>query len=391
MSPSLLQLTSIGIQDAFLTKRPEINLFKYSYFRHVNFSTDVLKLPLNEVASFGKKITCVIPKQAHLLSKLYLHIKLPPLVKQSGTYLSWCDTLGYAIFSDPIELEIGGVVVDKLYPRFLDIWDEYTNNQELGKFFMILKSDNYRSTLNNASEYIDLMIPLSFWFTKSYNSSLPLLSMTSQDIRIHFKFNDFSKLVNYDGSDPSPVSILDSNVIAEYIFLDDSILNTFKTDKHQFIIEQVQYHGDEIIPSDIGIYNTSLKFNHPVKELFFGLVLKSNIQSNNHFVYSNSILEASLLTDGKQRFSFLPEIVYRTNFPYQVHSTIPLKYIYCMPFSMYPENNQPTGSLNMSMFNDIVLSLKFDTTNPECFIFVYALNYNVLTIENGFATIEFGS
>lgn len=397
MSPSILQLQSLGIQDVYLSHKPEINLFKYSYYRYANFATEILKLPLNEVATFNKKTSCDIPKKGHLLSKLYLHLKIPKLEKMSGTYLSWCDALGYAIFKDPIELEIGGVVVDRLYPRFLDIWDEFTNaDKQLGKYLMVLKSDNVRSTLYNATKEVDLMIPLDFWFTKQYNLALPLLSMYNQDIRINFKFNDFSKVVNYDGGDPSSVPIIDSNVIAEYVFLDDSIVDTFQKQKHQFIIEQIQYNGDEIIPANIGIHNTSLKFNHPVKELFFASAQKSNIDSNNYFVYSDTdenplVTEAALLLDGKKRFEYLPEIIYRSTFPAQVHSTIPMKHIYCMPFSIHPEDNQPTGSLNMSTFNDVVVSLKMQTNNPECYLYVYAINYNVITIENGTLTIEFAA
>lgn len=63
MSPSILQLQSIGIQDVYLTKDPQINIFKYNYYRYVNFSTDIIKVPLNEVATFNKKITCDIPKK----------------------------------------------------------------------------------------------------------------------------------------------------------------------------------------------------------------------------------------------------------------------------------------------------------------------------------------
>jgi hypothetical protein len=396
MSPAALQLQSIGIQDLYLTKDPQINLFDYKYYRYVNFATETVKLPLNELATFNKKTSCTVPKRGHLLSKLFLHLKLPALQKESGTYLSWCDTLGYAIFSEPIELEIGGVVIDKLYPRFLDIWDEFTNSdKQLGKYLMLLKGDNYRSTMYNAEKEVDVIIPLDFWFTKQYSSALPLLSMYNQDIKLNFKFKDFSKLVNYDGGDPAPVVVLDSNVLAEYVFLDDSIAEKFQQQKHTYIIEQIQYNGDEIIPESNSVYNSSLKFNHAAKELFFAVAEKANVDSNNHFVYSSSIgdsnivSEAALLLDGKKRFEYLPEIYYRNVFPDSVHSVIPMKYVYCMPFSVRPEHNQPTGSINLSRFNDVVLSLKLTPGNNECYLYVYALSYNVITIENGTFTMEF--
>jgi len=396
MSPSLLQLQSLGIQDVFLTKDPQINVFKYSYYRHVNFATEISKLHLNESATFGKKTTCEIPKKGHLLSKLYLHLRLPALTKTSGEYACYSNNLGHAIFSDPIELEIGGVIIDKIYPQYLDIHNELTSSTKReGKNLMLMKSDISSATLYNATKPVELIIPLDFWFTKQYSSALPLLSMYSQDIRLHFKFRNMSDIIHFDGGTPPlNVSILDSNVYAEYIFLDETIAQSFQKQTHTYIIEQTQYNGDETIPINTSSYNSTLKFNHPVKELFFCCVEKTNRENNNYFVYSKEndlpiISEVALLIDGHKRFEYLPEVFYRTVYPDCVHSVIPLKYIYCMPFAIAPEDNQPTGSINMSTFNDVVLSLKLPSGNAESYLYVFAVSYNVLTIVEGRFSLEF--
>ena len=397
MSSTILQLQGIGVQDAYLTKDPQINVFQYSYYRYVNFAIDVFKLPLNEVATFNKKTSCDIPKRGHLLSKMYLHLKLPKLVKNGGTYVSWSDTLGYAIFNDPIELEIGGIIVERLYPIYLDIAEELRRSR---KNDMILKSDIYVGSKYNASDQIDLMIPLDFWFTKDYSLALPLLSMNYQDIKVYFKFRDFLDCVNYDGSEPISVPILDSYVFAEYVYLDDIILESFQKQKHQYLIEQVQYNGNETIPQNTKFYNTTLKFNHPCKEVLFCCVDKSSYDTNNYFTYGkyttpddlNSyslIQEAGLLLDGRRRFEMLPEFYWRLVTSNTVHSYIPEKYIYCMPFSIKPEENQPTGSLNMSRFNDVTLSLTMTNNNPECKLHVFGVNYNIVTVVNGMLLFEF--
>jgi len=305
MSPSILQLQAIGIQDVYLTKDPQINIFKYNYYRYVNFATETVKLNMNTVATFGQKTTCEIPKRGHLLSKLHLHIRLPRLNKISGNYVCWNDTLGYSIFSEPIELQIGGVVVDRLYPQFMNAWDELTNTDKLGKNFMLLKSDTYVNNYTNAKKEVDLVIPLDFWFTKQYSSALPLLSMFQQDIKVNFKLRNFSECVNYDGDEPGYASIISSNVYAEYIFLDDVILKQFQENSHKYVIEQIQYNGDELIPANISSYNCDLRFSHPCKEIIFFGVEKANIDNNNYFVYSKTpeesplFTEASLLLDGK--------------------------------------------------------------------------------------------
>lgn len=396
MSPSILQLQALGIQDIYLTKDPQISIFRYNYYRYVNFATDIVKLDVNSTVAFGQKTTCEIPKRGHLLSKLYLHIRLPKITFSTGTYASWCDTIGYGIFAKPIELLIGGVIVDRLYPQFMNAWDDLSNSdKQLGKNFMLLKSDTYVSNYYNASKEVDLVIPLDFWFTKRYNLALPLLSIYQQDIKINFELRNSSECINYDGDQPSVSGIISSNIYAEYIFLDDVILDSFQKQKHQFVIDQVQYNGDEIIPASVNIYNSDLKFSHPCKELVFFAVENENFESNNYFAYSKRtddlplIEEASLLLDGKYRFDHLGEFYYRTIFPDCVHSVIPMKYIYTMPFSVRPEDNQPTGSLNMSRFNDITLALRLCKNNPGMRLFVFAVSYNILTIENGTAVFEF--
>jgi hypothetical protein len=180
-----LQLLAIGSQDLYLTDNPEINMFQYKYFRYLNFANDLYRLSLNETAAFGTSTSIKIPKYGHLLSKFSLHISLPPLVKTSGTYASWCDTIGYAIFSKPVELLIGGVVVDRFWPVAVDMLDELNVSlNKLGHDQMIGKGDMHRSSLFNGIQTLDLMIPIDFWFTNHYSMALPLLSMTSQDIEL---------------------------------------------------------------------------------------------------------------------------------------------------------------------------------------------------------------
>jgi hypothetical protein len=398
MSPSILQLQSTGLQDVYLTQNLQINIFKYSYYKYVNFATETTSLTLNESPAFNRRFTCDIPKRGHLLSKLYLSIQLSPIAKRSGTYACWTDSIGYAIFSEPIELEIGGVVVDRIYPQFMDMWDEFTNGtKQMGKNLMLGKSDIITSAETNAIKPLNLIIPLDFWFTKQYSSALPILSMHSQDIRIHFKLKDFAQLVNYDGDEPEPATVVNAKVLAEYIYLDDIILQQFRKQKHMYVIEQVQFNVTDYIPPNTAIYNSALKFNHPVKEIVFAFAKRDNIEINNYFVYQNDdetplITSANLIMDGKKKWEdYLEEIVFRTIFPDSVHSVIPIKYVYCIPFALRPEDNQPTGSINMSRFNDVALSVKLPHNSPEMYMYTYALNYNIITIENGSFTLEFSS
>jgi hypothetical protein len=405
MGGGILQLMTTGIQDLYLTNKPKLNFFQYVYYRHVNFSTETLNLPLNQSAQFGTKCSIDIPKKGHLLSKLYLRIKLPTLRKIDGSYACWSDTLGYAIFSQPVELLIGGIVIDKLYPVCMDMLNELTaSSRKEGIDQMLLKSDIFTSNIHNADYPVELMIPLDFWFTKKYVLALPLLSMVNQDISMNFYFKDFQQLINYDGTtSPLNVEILDSSIYAEYIYLDDIILETFQKEKHQFIIEQQFYHGDEYINQNQTTFTTKINFQNPCKELLFACIDENNIDNNSYFNYSlrNSInfnpsplpliSQATLMIDGKHRFNndYLSEHIFRQYFPNNIHSVIPNKHMYVMPFCLNPEENQPSGSINLSRFDEVDLMLKLPSQNPSCQIHIYGIMINVITIENGGVKFEF--
>lgn len=388
---SLLQLQAIGNEDIYLNEKPEISSFHYVYCKYLNFSIDNVSIPLNNKAEFGKSNTVSIPMRGHLLSKMYLSITLPALTRVDGTYVSWCDTIGYAIFKTPVELEIDGNIIDRLYPVGMDILNEltvYSKKQGLDR--MLLKSDIYRASIYNAEKENTLLIPLEFWFCKDYSLALPILSM-SNEIKINFNFIEFENAINYDGAiGANPVQILDSSLILEYIYLDDFVLDQFQKKEHVFLIDQMLYNGDEIIPQNSLNYNTRLAFMTPCKELLIACVEQNSIVNDNYFNYANCISKISLMLNGKHRFNndYLPEYVFREIFPNNIHSVIPDKYLYVIPFSIKPESKQPEGSINFGRIDEIVLSLQLNNNHSACYLYVFGINYNIVRIKNTGITFE---
>lgn len=393
-----LVLLAKGLQDAYLTVNPEINIFQYVHYRYVNFANEIHQIPLNTTAAFGSSCNVIIPKNGHLLSKMYLHLQIPALTPtEPYTYSSWSDTLGYSIFNGPIELVIGGVIIDRIYPVGLDMLNELQINSN-GHNNMILKGDVYRDSMHNADKLIDLMIPLNFWFTKHYSLALPLLSISSQEIKLNFNFNTFDSVINYNSSiPPTPVNIISSELYVEYLFLDDVILDQFQRQKHQYVITQMVYNGDDIIPENQTIFNTKINFVNPCEELIFACVDQNNLNNNNYFNYSRRsdelplISQIKLLFDGKNRYdvSYLPEYIFRQLLPDRIHSNIPTKHMYTMPFCIKPGDVQKTGSINFSRFDEIILSLQMTPNNPQSKLYLFGININVVTIENGVLSLEF--
>ena len=394
-----LQLTAVGIQDTYLTVNPDINVFKYRYYRYLNFATEVAKIDLSDISDFGKKFFATIPFRGHLLSKLFLKVNLPPLQKKDGKFACWTNGLGYAII-DWIELEINGISFEKIHGYFLDMYDELTvNDTDYGRRNMILKSDSYHATRYNASKNVELIIPLSFWFTKQPNSALPLHLFTKTTVvKVNIKFRKFDELIHYDGLDsPDPVQISDIQLFGEYVYLDEAVLSTFPSEPApKYVITQVQSHERELIGGGADSYVSELKFNHPVSEIILAFSEKESQDNNDLFNYSDRTTEGPLIDslgltlDGHERFTMLPESYYRLAFPRSIHSVVPSKYVYCIPFSNRPEYNQPTGSLNFSRFDSINLKAYRKTIGKILYLYLYAVNYNIMTVQDGSPRLEFG-
>lgn len=392
MGGAYLQLINTGVENIHFTHKPDINLFQYKYYKYVNFAIETVKVHLSDSAEFDKRISVKIPKHGHLLSKINLHLTLPKLTKIDGTYASWADTLGYFIFNKPIELLIGGVIVDRIYPVCQDIISELTNNQSRNN--AILKSDIYRAAKFNATQTVDMVIPLEFFFTKSQVLALPLLSMTNQDIEINFSFHKFSDVINYDGLiEPAPVSIQNSFITAQYILLDDIILDTLQKLEYKFIIEQMMFQQDSI-SLNVEDFQSTIYFKKPCKELFFVCIDADNIDNNNYSNYSRRADQTSLISsvnilyNGKFVYNdYIPESFFRQC---RYHSYTPNKHIYSIQYSLTPEDaTQPTGFINMNRFDDITLALKMTKNNPFSFLHIYGIVHNIAYIKNGELQFEF--
>ena len=389
---------SFSTQDSFiLTQDPRANFFEYAYMKYTNFASEIVKIPTNEKLTWGRKTHAVIPKAGHLLSNLYLALELPALTVVDGEWVGWTDTLGYAIFNK-LEIEIGGIIVESLEPQFMDLYDELVRGKEnIGGNKMILKSDTYVAVQRNAVRTQTLMIPLPFFFTRQYNLSLPLLSLTNPDIRVHMEFKQFDECIHYDGTTPPAFAeIIDANIYGEYYYLDESIMDTFEEQTHRYVIDSVQYNGIESIGPGLGTHISSLKFNHLVRELAFVLVDANSIANNDHLNYSRYSDESALIRSANMyivntaRFeSDLPEAYLRTVFAHKQHSVVPNKHIYIIPFSLDSETNQPTGALNFSRLDNVSLHLKMTSGNPEVFLYVFAIYHNFITIADGSLYIEF--
>lgn len=392
-----LQLVSKGRELIYFTGTPKADAFEYSYQQYYDFAKELVELNVSDKTDFGKSSYVIIPKgYGHLLSSMYLSISLPALVKKSGTFASWSNTLGYALFKDSVELEIGDHTVDRCWPEYQDIKDELNvSDQKLGLDNMILKSDLYTASQDNASKPVNLVIPLNFFFTSSLKMSLPVCCM-SEDIKIKFNFKPFEELINYDGEiPPDPVKMQSVSLFAEYIYLDQRLIQKFLDKPHRYVIQQTLFSSPFFVNSTTQVFQTpSLPFFSPCKEIIIVAKDSQSIANNDHFNYQRPIDSQSIIKtigfylDNKRRFNDQSEEIYRTITCKNTHNVIPTKSIYVIPFCEKPAINQPNGYLNLGCFKDAWLKLGLDCQNDTS-IYVYANCINIFTVKDGKTSLEF--
>ena len=405
MIGAILQTRNIGPQDVFLTGKPDINFIKQVYRQYDNFAIEDIKILANEKVDFGNLITFNIKHDGDYLYKLFFCFSLPILTPGLGSsFCGWTNSLGHAII-EYCDFEINGNRINRMYGLFMEIWHELSITTNPAKDLLIGKYSHPQMLMNNASINTDYRIPLQFWFSSNISSALPLFKLSRSTIKISIQLKRFDECIIYDGIvAPNTVSIKNSYLHTQYIFIADTLKNIIKNQNQVFLIEQLQTATSK--GDFMGLnsrYKGILQFNHPVKELLFVAREIESENNNDWFNFSirNGVINtpilpliqsAKLVIDGRDRCTLMDSFSLSILNSSIYHTNTTDKYIYTMPFCDCPEKWIPTGSLNFSAVDSAVLYIDIAQGSiPRSRIFIYARNYNWLSISNGFAKLLFNS
>lgn len=408
----LLQLVAVGKQDVFLTGNPQMTWFKMVYRRYTNFAIESQPMYFDGTPDFGKRITCNVPRRGDLLSQVILEVTLPALTLLDGTPVSYVNAVGHALIQE-ITLEIGEQEIDRQSGEWMEIISNYitTKDKETGFYNMIGKVDGYSPpTLFGP---LKLYIPLRFWFCQNPGLALPLIALQYHPIRINMTLRPLNQLFFSQGlTTPlcttlqvTPVSISDLMLWGDYIYLDVEERRRFVSSTHEYLIEQVQYTSP--IPIAPGATSGSLRFefNHPIRELFWYIQRDDMTRYHEYFNYSSLgtfeigtrtdiLADAVLQLDGFDRFQVRDAGYFRLVQPWQYHTVVPEEFfMYSYSFSLRPEDAQPSGSMNASRMDSMVLQVNIDPTLVGSIgtlhTRIYGINHNVLRIADGFGGVLF--
>lgn len=405
MGGGLIQLLAVGIQDIYLIGNPQITFFKTVFKKYTNFSLESMQQSIDGRPDFGQQIEVTIERKGDLVKDIILDILLPIL--PSGYY--WTNGIGNILVKQ-VDLEIGGQLIDRHYSEWLDIWSQLTiNESKIGSYNSMVGNYNSISSMEaNALAQLRLHVPMFFWFNKDYAMTLPIIALQYHQVVLKITLRDFASCYRNNTSTTllsnASYQIQQFRVWADYVLLDMEERRNFAQTSHEYLIEQVQFAGDEFIAKTSGAVSKQLFFNHPVKELYWVHVRndfeQTNINTGNQQLdYSLStdietFGEAVLQLNGIDRFDKRPANYFRLVQNYQFHNHYSSKNIYTYSFSIYPEKQQPSGCCNLSKITNTNLYLNYfniDHSQNDMILKVYAVNYNIFKIMSGMGGLSFSN
>ena len=275
-----MQLVAYGAQDIYLTGNAQITFFKVVYRRHTNFSMESIEQTFNGQADFGKKVTATISRNGDLIHRVYLQVTLPEVAPSaSNSAFRWLNWLGHVLVKN-VEVEIGGQRIDKHYGDWMHIWNELTQTagHQAGYANMVGNVPRLTQPVTAGSSEVipstTLFVPLQFWFCRNPGLALPLIALQYHEVKVNLEFRNVEDCCWRRGTVTTP-QLVAASLWVDYIYLDTDERRRFAQVSHEYLIEQLQFTGDESVSTTSN--KIKLNFNHPVKELVWVVQPDSNV------------------------------------------------------------------------------------------------------------------
>jgi hypothetical protein len=405
---------------------------------------------------------------------MYIETTLPKLTLSDAdntNFVYWAPKTGLVMLKS-VTFEVGGQKIDKDYGHWMSIWNELTlpeskkggwermvggpsstTKDATRRAWSTTGFDGATISEDHATAGVvpetKLKIPLEFWFCRNPGLAIPLIALQYHDVKVHVEFATASELlmVKTDGATGSGTVTADGSsaftlstttgetaisgwslktapvLYVDYVYLDTEERRKFAKQSHEYLIEQLQFTGDESVASTSA--NIRLNFNHPVKELVWtcqpsintdvtaGSDNKVLCQFDNQYYTGrtaanlittkisasestplNPVVDAKLQLNGHDRFSSRDGEYFNLVQPFQHHTRVPTdRGINVYSFALKPEDHQPSGTCNFSRIDNATLNLTLRAIldSGTYTVRTYARNYNIFRVVAGMGGVSFSN
>jgi len=393
-------LSFLGQEDISLSGDPQVTYFVERYAGQTQFAQRVDQVIFDEQSvTFGSENHRILPKNGDLITNMYMLVQFPKIPN-----VSVLDSVGTLMFQY-VELYIGSELVERLYGEYIEMIYDLTipKGKQPGLAFLTGKTLQYQN-VPLGSYYVPLPFSL-------FNKGIPLCAI-KDDVTFRIVWNPSTFFTQppfqYTGTFTATLSI-------EYTYISEAEIRFIKgigqgptgpglavgstqsqsessglTSPTPRIFEQVQ-RNEFFIPQGTSNVQCILNFYNPVKELFFVLQQDSarGYDYSNTATFSastNTIGTTDLLNKLQLNFNTTDRIEPRVGTPQflriiqplEFHTRVPDRLFYMYSFSLDPEGDSPTGSVNLSIIKNQILYLALNPTPTNVNVRVYAVSYNFL-------------
>jgi len=271
---------------------------------------------------YGQRVVAIVNRNADLIWKTYVEISLPDM-QSPATDPVWTSgaqrRIGYLLLKQ-IEVEIGGQVIDRHYGEWLYLWESLTASYDTSVKVDTMVGGSLGGTSTSAVSCNGrpevLYVPLQFWFNRNPGLALPLIALQYHEVRFNITLADsvdlvssanFGSVSRAAGALPPP---RDMALYIDYVYLDVEERRRFAQESHEYLIDQLQYTGQQTITTSSG--RLDLTLNHPVKELIWvfqdarktdcGSTTTESVGYTQPFSYDDIVNRARLQINGQDRF-----------------------------------------------------------------------------------------
>ncbi len=397
MSGGIVQLVATGVQDEWLTGKPEISFFRSNYKRYTHYASSVERQTLQGIPAANGISTIRLEKKGDLVSYMYLTARDPNNALVAN--LDWSQVI------DRVQLYIGGQEIDSQDFQWMTDVEPVVGAQNLNQRYL----NNGTASSTVATNQVTTFFPLKFWFNKDWMNALPVVALAFHDVEVRITWSkNLGSSVNSGAGTGSYNSVFTSGTYAQlsyqlwtnFIYLDAAEREYFAKTDMDMLITQVQ----RVV---IGSQNVQeLALAHPIKYLAFQA--KTYCSTYNAAAGSATATNYTLrqqingsdVGEDKSIAAYMEmNQYYHTQFGYHTvptGSTI-MAQVAVIPFCLDTSKFQPTGTLNFSRLDTYRLITPVQLTsglstlarsvgglagNPGV-IYLYAVNYNILRIQKG--------
>ncbi len=340
---------------------------------------------------------------------------------EAEAHARWVQGVGYRMIEEA-SLHIGNTSVVTLTGDFMFVYEELTHGVK--RLREMVGNYDTREEMIEFSRFKQVLyVPLSFWFTKSFSTCLPLVALSFNRAVVKVKLrtpkdlivvNDAMVKVHFNNSSSASNGEFDSSfsfyIAVEHVYLAEEERDLISDGDGMkdangdtiHLCEQLQvYGGDSGQQLTAQESRHQVDFNHTIKYLLWFIRRPCNVVDPYNFSGIDGRppqATCELRLNGNSRFGgtdadLHPEIEYRQVMAHRMWPNLPQRHIYSFCFAIDPSHIQPSGCLNgsrlTSMQFTIGLQQGLNAENPN--LHLMAVNYNLLTIRAGTAGALYNS